>query len=96
MGNSRGKSKGKGSGKKRSRGLKENKVATKVEIKPNPKKDWKHHCPEQHVLTSRCIRLGHVVQCPIHPKSLPRRLSECVLCNSADRRLVQQERKEKK
>ncbi|KAF4771588.1 hypothetical protein HAV15_004439 [Penicillium sp. str.  len=38
---------------------------------------------------------GHVVQCPIHPGSFPRRLKDCVQCISAERRLVQQERKEK-
>lgn len=94
---------GKGKGKKRSRSrsLKENKVARKVESKPEDKiKDQnKHHCLRKrptHVRTSRCLHLGHVVQCPIHPKSFPRRLSECVPCNSADERLVQQERKDKK
>ncbi|CAI7665033.1 unnamed protein product [Penicillium palitans] len=38
---------------------------------------------------------GHVVQCPTHRKSFPRRLEDCVQCISAERRLVQQERKEK-
>ncbi|KAJ5270841.1 hypothetical protein N7505_006599 [Penicillium chrysogenum] len=105
MGNGKGKNKGKGRGKKRSRSLKENKVPTKVEIKPEDKIEdkieikGKHHCllkRPTHAPTSRCLRLGHVVQCPIHPNSFPRRLSECVPCNSADERLVQQERKNKK
>ncbi|KAJ6133388.1 hypothetical protein N7471_008603 [Penicillium samsonianum] len=98
MGNSKGKNKGKGRGKKRSHSPKENKVATKVQSMSEVKVDDKHHCLKKrptHVRTPRCIRLGHVVQCPIHTDSYPRRLSECVPCNSADRRLVQQERKDK-
>ncbi|KAJ5592421.1 hypothetical protein N7537_009325 [Penicillium hordei] len=94
----RGKNKGKGRGKKRSHGLKENNIATKVERQPEVKVNDKHHCLKKrptHVPTQRCIRLGHVVQCPIHTDSYPRRLRECVQCISAERRLVQQERKEK-
>ena len=74
-------------------------IATNLENKPEGKISKKHHClrkrPE-HVRTSRCLRLGHVVQCPIHSDSFPLRLSECVKCNSADKRQVQQERKDRK
>ncbi|KGO75292.1 hypothetical protein PITC_001050 [Penicillium italicum] len=100
MGNAKGRNKGKGRGKKRSHSLNESKIATKVEnkavVKPKGEKKGKHHCPEKHVRTPRCIRLGHVVKCPIHPESYPRRLDECVKCVNADKRLVQQEQKDRK
>ncbi|KAJ5680925.1 hypothetical protein N7536_012064 [Penicillium majusculum] len=96
MGNRKGKNKGKGRGKKRSRSPKENKIATKVATTGENKGTFlgNHHC-RRHAPDPRCIRLGHVVQCPIHPGSFPRRLKDCVQCISAERRLVQQERKEK-
>ncbi|KAJ5372660.1 hypothetical protein N7517_004666 [Penicillium concentricum] len=109
MGNAKGKNKGKGRGKKRSQNLNENEVAKKAENKPEAeaeatikvktKRKRKHNCPHKpptHARTLRCLRLGHVVQCPEHPESFPRRLSECVECNSADRRQVQQERNDRK
>ncbi|KAJ5800900.1 uncharacterized protein N7518_002968 [Penicillium psychrosexuale] len=105
MGNGRGRNKGRGRGKKRSHihSLKENTVATtvatKLENKPEGEISDKHHCLSKrpkHVRTSRCLRLGHVVQCPIHSDSFPLRLSECVKCNNADRRQVQQEHKDRK
>ncbi|KAJ5530619.1 hypothetical protein N7527_004012 [Penicillium freii] len=97
MGNGKGKNKGKGRGKKRSRSPKEKMVATKVAMTVENKGEIpnKHHCHRGHTPTRRCVRLGHVVECPIHPGSFPRRLRECVRCISAERRLVQQERKEK-
>lgn len=96
MGNGKGKNKGKGRGKKRSRGPKENKIATKVAtmVENKVKFPKKHHC-DGHAPTWRCLRLGHVVQCPTHTDSFPQRLEDCVQCISAERRLVQQERKEK-
>ncbi|CRL20657.1 unnamed protein product [Penicillium camemberti] len=97
MGNGKGKNKGKGRGKKRSRGPKETKIATKVATTVKNKGTFlgDHHCHGRHAPTWRCLRLGHVVQCPTHRKSFPRRLEDCVQCISAERRLVQQERKEK-
>lgn len=99
MGNGKGKNMGKGRGKKRSRTPKENKVATKVENMSEVKADDNHHCLKKrptHVRTQRCFRLGHMVECPIHPKSFALRFSECVPCNNADRRQVQEERKDRK
>ncbi|KAJ9486870.1 hypothetical protein VN97_g6460 [Penicillium thymicola] len=102
MGKGKGKNKGKGRGRKKSHSLRENNLATKVESqpvgKPVGKPDGKHHCLRKrptHAPAPRCIRLGHMVECPFHTDSYSRPLSECVKCISADRRLVQQERKEK-
>ncbi|KAJ5922112.1 hypothetical protein N7516_009815 [Penicillium verrucosum] len=97
-GKGRGKNNGKGRGRKRSHSLRENNLATKVESQPVGKPDGNHHCLRKrptHAPAQRCVDLGHVVQCPFHTNSYPRRLSECVPCISADRRLVQQKRKEK-
>ncbi|KAJ5520063.1 hypothetical protein N7463_000516 [Penicillium fimorum] len=105
IGNGNGKNKGKGGGKKRSQNRNENKATkkverkTKVETQPKVKIDDKHHCRRKrptHVRTLRCLSLGHVVQCLEHPESFPRRLSECVKCNSVDKRQVQQERNNRK
>ncbi|KAJ5816345.1 hypothetical protein N7447_008578 [Penicillium robsamsonii] len=104
-GKNNGKNKGKGRGKKRSQNRKENKATKKVErntkVENQPKVEIYdgHHCRRKrptHVRSLRCLRLGHVVQCPEHPESFPRRLSECVKCNSADKRQVQQERNDRK
>ncbi|KAJ5565861.1 hypothetical protein N7535_007499 [Penicillium sp. DV-2018c] len=54
----------------------------------------KHHCPRKrptHVLTARCIRLGHVVQCPFHPGKFPRHVDECVSCVEGDKRRLRRE-----
>ncbi|KAJ5210821.1 hypothetical protein N7491_010632 [Penicillium cf. griseofulvum] len=99
MGNRKGKNRGKGRGKKRKQSVNEIKAAKKVENKREVEVHGEHHCLHKrptHVWTRRCTRLGHEVECPIHPNSFSRRSSECVKCNSADRRQVQQVRDKKK
>lgn len=56
-----------------------------------------HHCPVCHQIpTARCEKKGHVVRCKIHPEHLYGTRYECGTCLEADKRKIEQDRRERR
>ncbi|CAI7566203.1 unnamed protein product [Penicillium bialowiezense] len=56
-----------------------------------------HHCAICHLTTrTRCIHLGHVVRCTVHPEVLHMHYERCVKCKGAAKRAEEKAREEKR